>query len=89
MLFEWLTRTSTLDHPAEYVDKAERVALWNLECLLERVLVEPFDVNYAEQVRAGAVLEELSTLKSAETRKGAAQARLAMARLLDNPLTLT
>jgi hypothetical protein len=32
-----------------------------------------------------AVLEELATLTSAETRKGAAQAALAMARILDNP----
>jgi hypothetical protein len=35
-----------------------------------------------------AVLEELATLTSAETRKGAAQAALAMARILDNPLAL-
>lgn len=32
-----------------------------------------------------AVLEELASLTSAETRKGAAQAALAMARILDNP----
>ena len=36
-----------------------------------------------------AVLEELSSLTSAETRKGAAQAALAMARILDNPLALS
>lgn len=36
-----------------------------------------------------AVVEELTTLTSAETRKGAAQAALAMARILDNPLALT
>ena len=36
-----------------------------------------------------AVLEELATLTSAETRKGAAQAALAMARILDNPGALT
>lgn len=35
-----------------------------------------------------AVLEELATLTSAETRRGAAQAALAMARILDNPLAL-
>jgi hypothetical protein len=36
-----------------------------------------------------AVIEELASLTSAETRKGAAQAALAMARILDNPLALT
>lgn len=35
-----------------------------------------------------AVLDELATLTSAETRKGAAQAAIAMARILDNPLAL-
>jgi len=35
-----------------------------------------------------AVLEELASLTSAEVRKGAAQAALAMARILDNPLAL-
>ena len=35
-----------------------------------------------------AVLEELASLTSAETRKGAAAAALAMARLLDNPVAL-
>jgi len=43
--------------------------------------------------RAGAaetaVLEELASLTSAETRLGAAQAALAMARILDNPLALS
>jgi hypothetical protein len=32
-----------------------------------------------------AVLEELSALTSAETRKGAAQSAIALARILDNP----
>lgn len=35
-----------------------------------------------------AVIEELATLTSAETRKGAAQAALSMARILDNDLAL-
>jgi hypothetical protein len=35
-----------------------------------------------------AVLEELALLTSAETRKGAAQAAIALARILDNPLAL-
>ena len=46
--------------------------------------VPPAGVGPAEQ----AVLDELATLTSAETRKGAAQAALAMARILDNPVAL-
>lgn len=44
----------------------------------------PDYIGRAEQ----AVLEELSTLTSSETRKGAAQSALAMARILDNALAL-
>jgi hypothetical protein len=47
--------------------------------------VSAVGVGPAEQ----AVLEELTTLTSAETRKGAAQAALAMARILDNPLAIS
>lgn len=45
---------------------------------------QPRVVGPAEQ----AVLDELSSLTSAETRKGAVQAALAMARILDNPVAL-
>ena len=48
----------------------------------------PSPVRAAGQAEA-AVLEELASLTSAETRKGAAQAALAMARILDNPLALS
>lgn len=40
-------------------------------------------------VAEAAVVEELASLTSAETRKGAAQAALAMARILDNPLAIS
>lgn len=32
-------------------DQAEQRALWNLACLLERELVEPFSADYAEALR--------------------------------------
>ena len=47
-------------------------------------VLAPGFVGRAEQ----AVLEELATLTSASTRKGAAQAALALARILDNPQAL-
>jgi hypothetical protein len=52
VLFEWLSRSSPSDQPAPYADRAEQIALWNLECLLERVLVEPFDPDYDALVQA-------------------------------------
>ncbi|HEX8338525.1 MAG TPA: hypothetical protein VF621_17535 [Pyrinomonadaceae bacterium] len=36
--------------PVEVKDHAEGRALWNLECLLEKVLVEPFAPDYAKLV---------------------------------------
>jgi hypothetical protein len=33
-------------------DQAEQRALWNLHCLLEKQLVEPFDPNYSGLVDA-------------------------------------
>ena len=52
VLFDWLGRSSSRDQPAAFADPAERVALGNLECLLERVLVEPLDPDYAALVEA-------------------------------------
>ncbi|MFE7846535.1 hypothetical protein ACFUTX_15225 [Microbacterium sp. NPDC057407] len=34
------------------VDRAERAALWALSAALERVLTEPFDLNYVDIVAA-------------------------------------
>lgn len=49
-------------------------------------------VSVGQPAEAGpnerAVLEELATLTSAETRKGVAAGALTMARILDNPLAL-
>lgn len=33
-------------------DDGERIALWNLSALLERLLSEPFEQDYAERVTA-------------------------------------
>jgi hypothetical protein len=47
VLFDWLGRATSVRQPAPFVDPAERQVLCTLECLLERVLVEPFDPDYA------------------------------------------
>jgi hypothetical protein len=52
VLFEWLYRTdeTTNDFADLVEDQAEQRALWNLTCLLERELVEPFSPQYGELV---------------------------------------
>jgi hypothetical protein len=52
VLFEWLSRIDeqTNDFRDLVEDQAEQRALWNLSCLLERELVQPFSANYAELV---------------------------------------
>lgn len=51
VLFEFLTRfqtqeTLTIQHPAE------EQSLWNLQCLLEKKLLEPWLSNYEELLQA-------------------------------------
>ncbi|MEH1102116.1 hypothetical protein [Micromonospora sp. CPCC 205561] len=61
VLFEWLYRTdAATDDFADLVeDQAEQRVLWNLTCLLERELVEPFSPRYTELVeRARARLRD-------------------------------
>ena len=47
VLFELTTRFTNTNR-LEIADQAEQRALWNLCCLLEKVLVEPFDTRYPE-----------------------------------------
>lgn len=47
VLFEFLQRFSET-RALSIQDQAEERALWNLCCLLEKVLSEPFDRNYHE-----------------------------------------
>lgn len=51
VLFEFLWRYSDTDQ-LQVLDQAEQRALWNLCCVLEKVLVEPFDPNYPELLKA-------------------------------------
>ncbi len=45
VLFELLSRYSDSDR-LEIIDQAEQRALWNVCCLLEKELAEPFDPAY-------------------------------------------
>jgi hypothetical protein len=45
VLFEFLSRFSDTDR-LDLVHKAEKIALWNLCCKFESLLVEPFAENY-------------------------------------------
>jgi len=46
VLFDWLARTSAATHPAPFADPAEQLVLWDVEALLERVLVAPLELDY-------------------------------------------
>lgn len=52
VFFEFLSRINDQEHPDLYEDQAEQRILWDLECLLEKVLVQPFKSNYNELVAA-------------------------------------
>jgi hypothetical protein len=52
VLFDWLWRTSKADEPVPFADQAEQRVFWDMECMLERVLVETFDPNYTSLVAA-------------------------------------
>ena len=83
---EWRARQAgvPLEAPkAGRKSKAELASITTLPTAQNRT-ESGTDLGPAER----AVLEELGTLTSAETRKGAAQSALAMARILDNPLAL-
>ena len=62
VLFDWLARTSEAGEPVPFVDQAEQRVLWDLECTLESVLVQPFADHYAALLDAArdAVRDDVS-----------------------------
>ncbi len=50
VLFDLLHRWEDLELVTAPQHQAEQVALWNLSAVLERVLVEPFNPDYASLV---------------------------------------
>ena len=45
VLFEWIKRFNAQDHN-DFEDQAEARVLWDIEAMLEKTLVEPFDPEY-------------------------------------------
>ena len=52
VLFDWLARTSDAGQPVSFVDQSEQRVFWDMECMLERVMVEPFSADYASLLEA-------------------------------------
>jgi len=50
VLFDVLHRWEDAQAVGGPIDNGERIALWNLSALLERALVEPFEVQYADRL---------------------------------------
>lgn len=51
VLFDFLSRFSNTD-VLTIQDQAEKRALWNLTCVFERVLVEPFSTEWPSIIKA-------------------------------------
>lgn len=51
VLFDFLSRFSSKD-VLDIQDQAEKRALWNLTCVLEKVLAEPFSESWKEAISA-------------------------------------
>lgn len=50
-LFEFLGRFNKNDDLNKFEDQSEQRVLWDLECILEKELSEPFRANYHEIVK--------------------------------------
>ncbi len=51
VLFDFLGRFNQNSNENVFEDQAEQKSLWNVEALLEKVLVEPFMENYKEIIK--------------------------------------
>ena len=50
VLFEYLGRFNEKEDESLFEDQAEQRVLWDIECILEKELSEPFQENYADVV---------------------------------------
>ncbi|MBG6188801.1 hypothetical protein [Flavobacterium sp. CAN_S2] len=48
VLFDFLGRFNQKANESDFEDQAEQITLWNVECVLETILVEPFMPNYED-----------------------------------------
>lgn len=46
VFFEWIVRFNENEHPSLFQDQAEERVLFDLESILEEVVIEVFDENY-------------------------------------------
>jgi hypothetical protein len=51
VLFEFLVRFNENDNLTSFEDQSEQRVLWDLECILEKELSEPFRADYKEIVK--------------------------------------
>ncbi len=51
VLFEYLGRFNENDNLEKFEDQAEQRVLWDIECILEKELSEPFRADYQEIVK--------------------------------------
>lgn len=50
VLFEFLSRFNESDDLSRFKDQSEQRVLWDIECILEKELSEPFRADYQEIV---------------------------------------
>ena len=50
VLFEFLGRFNENDDLSKFEDQSEQRVLWDIECILEKQLSEPFRADYVEIV---------------------------------------
>ncbi len=51
VLFEFLGRVNEKERIELFEDQSEQRVLWDIECILETLLVEPFRLDYDEIVK--------------------------------------
>ncbi|RBW62489.1 hypothetical protein DS884_02495 [Tenacibaculum sp. E3R01] len=51
VLFEFLARFNESDDLSRFEDQSEQRVLWNIECILEKELSEPFISNYQDIIK--------------------------------------
>ena len=61
VFFEFLGRFNENDDLSRFEDQAEQRVLWDIECILEKELSEPFQADYEEIVKKAreAVRDEI------------------------------
>jgi len=50
VLFEWLSRFNEKEYQSLFKDQAEQRVLYDLEAVLEKVIVESFDSDYSKSL---------------------------------------